>query len=186
MMEDNWENIFKQNKEFFRDEYPLPAGHRERFMAKLKKYHQEEKKSEFSYWKVAAVLIPLLMLSAYFYLDFYSQNDSGQNVELADYSKNLGEAENYLAFLVKEKSNQLRSLKNNENKELINHSLNELDSLQSNYNQLLADLKESGGNPQVIKSVVLNLQLQVEVLESVLKQLEFKQEIKNNFNENAI
>src|SRR5690606_33346168 len=107
-------------------------------------------------------------------------------VNLAEYSPELGEAENYLAYVVKEKTEQVKSLQNKENQDIINHSLNELDSLQTNYNQLLMDLKESGGNPLVIKSVVVNLQLQVEVLESVMNQIEINQEIKQNYNENTI
>ena len=180
-MEDKWKEIFKSNKAFFQDEFTVPEGHEERFLAKLRECG-EAKTSGFNYWKVAAVLVPLLMLGVYFYLEFAPFKSQPEKVELAEYSPDLGEAENYLAYVVKEKTNEINQLKNPENQELINYSLNELDSLQSNYNQLLNDLEESGGNPQVIKSVVVNLQLQVEVLESVLKQLEFKQEIKNNFN----
>ena len=182
-MEDKWKEIFKSNREFFREEFQVPSGHEERFLAKLNADPNPGKTFQVNYWKATAVLVPLLMLSAYFFLEFNPLKTRSEKVELADYSQGLGEAENYLAFVVKEKTKEINQLKTSENRDLINHSLNELDSLQSNYNQLLMDLKESGGNPQVIKSVVMNLQLQVEVLESVMKQLEFKQEIKNNFND---
>ena len=185
-MEDKWKDIFKKNRELIQDEFPLPAGHEERFLAKLNQHHQELSQTKFNYWKVAAIFIPVLMLSAYFFLEFNPSEKSAQKVNLAEYSPELGEAENYLAYVVKEKTEQVKSLQNKENQNIINHSLNELDSLQSNYNHLLMDLKESGGNPQVIKSVVTNLQLQVEVLESVMNQIEISQEIKQNYNENIM
>jgi len=185
-MEDKWKDIFKKNRELIQDEFTLPAGHEERFLAKLNEYHGVSSKPRFNYWKVAAIFVPVFMLSAYFFLEFnHSQKPAGE-INLSEYSPELGEAENYLAYVVKEKTKQVESLKNKENQTLINHSLNEIDSLQSNYNQLLMDLKESGGNPQVIKSVVTNLQLQVEVLESVMSQIEINQEIKQNYNENTI
>jgi len=185
-MEDKWKDIFKKNKELIQDEFTLPAGHEERFLAKLNEYHGVLSKPRFNYWKMAAIFVPLFMLSAYFFLELNPSRESAHEVNLSEYSPELGEAENYLAYVVKEKTKQVESLKNKENKAIINHSLNELDSLQSNYNQLLADLKESGGNPQVIKSVVTNLQLQVEVLESVMNQIEINQELKQNYNENTI
>gem|GEM_PF-1095677 len=185
-MEDKWKDIFKKNRELLRDEFPLPSGHEERFLVKLNEYHRVAPKSRFNYWKVAAIFVPLLMLSAYFFFEFNPSENAVQEVNLSEYSPELGEAENYLAYVVKEKTKQVESLKNKENKTIINHSLSELDSLQMNYNQLLVDLKESGGNPQVIKSIVTNLQLQVEVLESVMNQLEIKHEIKQNYNENTI
>jgi len=185
-MEDKWKDIFKKNRELIQDEFSLPAGHEDRFLAKLNEYHQVSSKPKLNYWKVAAIVVPLCMLSAYFFLEFNPLKQSAPEVNLSDYSPELGEAENYLAYVVKEKTKQVQSMKNKENQTIINHSLNELDSLQSNYNQLLIDLKESGGNPQVIKSVVTNLQLQVEVLESVMNQIEINQEIKQNYNENTI
>lgn len=185
-MEDNWKEIFKKNRELFQNEFTLPAGHEDRFLTKLNRHHRDLRERSFNYWKVAAVLIPLLMLSAYFFLELNPSRRSEPEVSLSEYSPELGEAENYLAYVVREKTKQVESMKNQENQTIINHSLNELDSLQSNYNQLLMDLKESGGNPQVIKSVVTNLQLQVEVLESVMNQIEINQEIKQNYNENTI
>jgi hypothetical protein len=186
MMEDKWKKIFNQNRAILQDEFPLPIGHEERFLAKLNEHRNTGKISRMNYWKVAAVLIPILMLSAYYFLELNPIKIQPETVELADYSKDLGEAENYLAYVVKEKTKEINQLKNKENKDLINHSLNELDSLQSNYNQLLKDLKESGGNPQVIKSVVMNLQFQVEVLESVMNQIQTNQQIKNNYDENTL
>ncbi|SMC65999.1 hypothetical protein SAMN06296427_105160 [Moheibacter sediminis] len=182
-MEDKWKEFFEKSKLQFRNEFELPKGHEERFLQKLNEQESTKKKVTINYWKIAAVLIPICMLSIYFVLEFDSESKPTQ-VNLADYSPELGEAENYFAYMIKEKVKEVKALENPENKKLVDHSLNELDALQKNYTQLLKDLKQSGGNPQVIKSVMTNLQLQIEVLESVLNQIEIKQEIKQTSDEN--
>lgn len=182
-MEDKWKEFFEKSKPSFRNEFDLPKGHEERFLQKLNQQKSSKKKTTLNYWKIAAVLIPICMLSIYFVLEFDSEPKNTE-VNLADYSSELGEAENYFAYMIKEKVKEVKALENPENKKLVEHSLNELDVLQKNYNQLLKDLKQSGGNPQVIKSVMTNLQLQIEVLESVVNQIEIKQEIKNSSDEN--
>lgn len=182
-MEDKWKEFFEKSKPQFRNEFDLPKGHEERFLEKLNQQKSLSKKVSINYWKIAAVLIPICMLSIYFVLEFDSEPKQTK-VNLADYSPQLGEAENYFAYMIKEKVKEVKSLENPENKKLVDHSLNELDTLQKNYTQLLKDLKQSGGNPQVIKSIMTNLQLQIEVLESVLNRIEIKQEIKQTSDEN--
>lgn len=181
-MEDKWKDFFEKSRTEIQQQFELPKGHEERFLQKLNQQSANQK-SSFNYWKIAAVLIPICMLSIYFVLEFETAPQQTQ-MSLAEYSPELSEAENHFAFMINEKVKEIKSLQNSDNKHMIDHSLNELDSLQSNYNQLLKDLKQSGGNPLVIKSVVTNLQLQLEVLESVLNQIEFKQEIKKTTNEN--
>ncbi len=183
-MEDKWKDFFEKSKPEIQQEFDLPKEHEKRFLQKLK---SESSRNKFSlnYWKVAAVLIPVFMLSIYFTMEFNSKPKQA-DVNLAEYSSELSEAENYFAYTIKEKVKEVKALKNPENKLMVENSLNKLDSLQKNYNQLLIDLKQSGGNPQVIKSVMMNLQLQIEVLESVFNQIEIKQEIKQSSNENIL
>lgn len=181
-MEDKWKDFFEKSKSELQPEFELPQGHEQRFLQKLNA-QKAQKKSGFNYWKIAAVLIPVLMLSVYFALEFQPESKQSQ-VNLAQYSPELGEAENYFAYMIDQKVKEVESMKTSENKTMVEYSLNELDSLQTNYNQLLKDLKQSGGNPQVIKSVMTNLQLQIKVLESVLNQIEIKQEFKKPSDEN--
>ena len=182
-MEDKWKKIFAQNKEFIQEEFELPVGHEKRFWDKLNKQNQKVVKPGFNYWKVAAVVVPLLMLSVYFWTELKPESVENSSVTLASYSPELGEAENQLAYIVEMNVKHIKSLENTENQALIDNSLSKLDLLQKDYNRLLIDLKESGGNPQVMKSVLMNLQLQVDVLEQVLTQINTHQEFKNNRDE---
>lgn len=183
-MEDKWKDFFEKSKPEFKPEFELPEGHEQRFLQKLST-QKAQKESGFNYWKIAAVLVPVLMLSVYFVLEF-NRNPEQPSADLSQYSPELGEAESYFAYMINEKVKEVKSLKNPENRTMVEHSLNELDSLQHNYNQLLIDLKQSGGNHQVVKSVMMNLQLQIEVLESVLNQIEIKQEFKKSSDENIL
>lgn len=185
MMEDKWKDFFQKSKPQFQHEFELPKGHEERFLQKLNQQKSTKKKNTINYWKIAAVLIPICMLSIYFVLEFDSEPKQTE-VNLAEYSPELSQAENHFSYIINEKVKEVNSLKNPENKFMIENSLKELDSLQSNYNQLLKDLKQSGGNPLVVKSVMTNLQLQLKVLESVFNQIEIKQEIKKTTNENIL
>ena len=105
---------------------------------------------------------------------------------LAEFSPELGEAENHLSYLVEMNVEKVKAMETGENRDLVENSLLQIQNLQSDYNYLLKDLKESGGNPQVMKSVLMNLQLQVEVLEKVLMRIQTIQEFKNNPNETIL
>lgn len=185
-MEDNWKKIFEDNKEKIREEFTLPSGHEKRFLDKLEQEFPLVEKPKFNYWKVAAVLIPLMMLSIYYWTEMRPENTDNQSFTLAEISPELGEAENQLAYLVEVNVKKVKSMETEENRELVDNSLNQLQNLQRDYNHLLDDLKESGGNPQVMKSVLMNLQLQVEVLETVLNQINTIQEFKHNQNETIL
>lgn len=181
-MKDNWKTFFDENKKQIQPEFQIPVGHESRFLQKLNK-HNEKSKSLLNVWKVAAVLIPALMVSLYFMFELKPTANS-QTTDLTHFSSELGEAENYFAYIIQEKVEEVKSLQNPENSKMIDHSLTEINNLQTQYNQLLIDLKESGGNPQVIKSIMMNLQLQIKVLENVLTQVELKKELKQTPNEN--
>lgn len=181
-MEDKWKDFFERSKSEFQSEFELPLGHEQRFLQKLNA-QKAYKEPGFNYWRIAAVLIPVLMLSVYFALEYKPETEPAP-ISLAQYSPELGEAENHFAYMIEQKVKEVESLKTPENQAMVEYSLSELDSLQTNYNQLLKDLKQSGGNPQVIKSVMTNLQLQIKVLESVVSQIEIKQEFKKSSDEN--
>lgn len=185
-MEDKWKKIFEDNKDKFREEFSLPSGHEKRFLEKLDREFPSVAKPKFNYWKVAAVLIPLMMLSVYYWTEMRPDELETESFTLAEISPELSEAENQLAYLVEMNVKKVKSLETEENSEMVDNSLNQLQILQRDYNKLLDDLKESGGNPQVMKSVLLNLQLQVEVLETVLTQINSIQEFKHNQNETIL
>jgi hypothetical protein len=185
-MEDKWKEIIRDNRDIMQEEYSLPKGHEDRFLAKLKERNKEVERKPFNYWRVAAIFIPICMLATYFFLEFQPQSGEGfqnSNKILASYSPELNEAENHFSFIVQQKVEEVKALQNPENKYFIHKSLKNLDELQKDYNRLLVDLKESGGNSQVVRSILLNLQLQVELMENVLTQIETIQELKTNQNE---
>lgn len=184
-MEDKWKEIFRENKGKIQEDFPVPDGHESRFLAKLNTKNNQQSSPSFNFWKVAAILIPLLMLATYFVLEFNPKTSEQPNSEvlLANYSQDLNEADNQLSFIVQQKIEEVKSLQTPENKQFIHKSLQGIENLQKDYNRLLIDLNQSGGNSQVVRSILLNLQLQVELLENVLVQIETIQEFKTTQNE---
>lgn len=184
-MEDKWKDIIGQNKEKFQQEFTLPKGHEDRFMSKLKEQNKQQQKVQINYWKVAAIFIPIAMLATYFFLEFSpTTNETLENDRiLAAYSPDLNEAENHFSYIVQQKIEEVKALETPDNRLFIDHSMTSLNELQKDYNRLLIDLKESGGNAQVVRSILQNLQFQVELLENVLTQIESIQNLKTKQNE---
>lgn len=184
-MEDKWKDLIGQNKEKFQKEFTLPSGHEDRFLSKLKERNKQQPKEQLNYWKVAAIFIPIAMLATYFFLEFsLSTTDTVENEAiLAAYSPDLNEAKNYFSYIVQQKIEEVKALETSDNRLFIDHSMTSLNELQKDYNRLLIDLKESGGNAQVVRSILQNLQFQVELLENVLSQIESIQNLKTKQNE---
>lgn len=97
---------------------------------------------------------------------------------MADYSFELNEASDQLNFIVEQKSEKLKDLKEENNQFIIDDSFKKLKDLQEEHQKILKDLQESGGNPQVIQSILLNLQLQVEILQNTLNNISNHESIK--------
>lgn len=184
-MKDKLAEFLKQNKEQILENHTLLEGHEARFENKLNTINTQVT-SKFNYWKVAAILIPVLMLSAYYFLEKKPQQSESQIINLAEYSPELDHAENYTSNIVQQKVEKINQLKNYENQIMVDQSLADLQLLQNNYNTLLNDLMESGGNPKVAQSILLNLDLQVKLLETAMQQIQTIQEFKSNPNENNL
>lgn len=69
------------------------------------------------------------------------------------------------------------------NQGMIDDSFKKLTALQTEHQEILKDLQESGGNPQVIQSILLNLQLQIEILQQTLDNISHHEEINSHPNE---
>lgn len=180
-MEDHWKKILKANKQHIQPEFELPEGHEKRFLARLNANKQA--KPPVNYWRIAAVFIPLFLLSIYYWLEIRPEKTTKHAVELADYSLELNEASDHLSFIVEQKSERLMDLMESNNQGMIDDSFKKLTALQTEHQEILKDLQESGGNPQVIQSILLNLQLQIEILQQTLDNISHHEEINSHPNE---
>lgn len=147
--------------------FELPKGHENRFEQKLAtRFGKSRNKIPFG--KIAAVLIPLLLISGYFLLNPIM----GQKDILAIYSPKLSEAEFYMNYQINLKKERLQYLKNEENHIVVENSLEELSKLRQDYQLLLQDFEKSNGNDQLKIHILSNLEIQIEILEKSLQKID--------------
>ena len=151
-------------------EEKLPEGHYERFTEKLKlKEKQQQPKRLLIKWSIAAGFLLLTGMG----LQFFTINN-GKSTSLEQASK----MENYLSGIVALKVTELQGLTTAENKVIIDWVLQEMESLDKDYQQLKKKLEAGINERRILYELMENFRLRQELLEQVIIQLE-----KNNNNE---
>ncbi len=186
-MEDPVENLLKRHKKQLQEQFELPSGHEKRFLNKLQAQQPEnQKKGTFLYYKVAAVLIPLIVVTVYFWPKSVAQIPQKQTTNLATYSPQLNKANQHFTYLIAINKKKVLTNSSPENRQIVNQSIKQLEKLQIDYKKLVQDLQKSGGNPRVIKAILLNLNNQIKTLQVALDQIKTQQKFKTQPDETLL
>lgn len=169
-----------EDKQHYNSAFELPKGHERRFEEKLN-LHFPKKDKNFSWIKIAAVLIPLFLISGYILWIPTTSKDV-----LANYSPELSEAESYMNYQISLKKEKLKHLKNEENQLIIENSLQEINNLKNDYQLLLEDYKKSNGNKQLKVFILSNLDIQIEILENSIQKIDYLNHYKSEYHENIL
>ncbi len=170
----------------------MPAGHEDRFAAKLaKEFGKETKQSKTSWiqWGVAAVLI--MGLGFFGWNAINTQAIDGvelvnaentvvvnKQVTLADISPELKQIENFYKTNI---NIQLASLEfSEENQELVDGYMQRLGDLDTAYRQLSAEMTEVGLTEAILTAQIDNLKFRLELLFKLKEKLK---ELKNQNDE---
>lgn len=173
----------------------LSANHRGKFEKRLltELHEKPMRKSHFSSWMAAASIAVLIGLGIAF---FPESNNGGttvqpQNIEnknttkqisLGNISPELKTIEAYYTNNINYELSQLDLTK--ENKELFDGYIAKIGELTKEYKSLTKELNTQGVNDNIINALIGNLQLRLQLLKRLQKQLK---EIKNvNSNQNEI
>ena len=164
----------------------LSMNHRERFQQKLQTelHSKPKKKQSFRWMYIAASIVLLVSLIVKFYptentiietptpvVDL-KENTSPQ-ISLGTISPELKTIEAYYNNSINYELSQLELTE--ENKELFNGYLNKLKELTQEYKSLTKELNIKGVNDNTINALIGNLQLRLQLLKRMQKQLdEFK------------
>jgi hypothetical protein len=97
-------------------------------------------------------------------------NNAG--IELAEVSSEMKETQGFFEATIRKEIAQIEKAKNPENQKIIEDGFQQLDKLEENYKKLTLELKESGENKRVIFAMITNFQQRIEVLQTILLQLE--------------
>lgn len=166
-MRTDLEKYFKENQGNF-DLFEPDAGHFERFRSKLEEGDRDRKgRSGFSYYLMAIAASVLLVFG--YWLGNYN---SSSGLELADVSPEMEETQNFYVSTIRKEMELIKEKRTDTNARIIDDAFRQLDILETNYQKLTLELRESGADKRVIHAMITNFQNRLYVLQNLLDQLE--------------
>lgn len=175
-MQDNLEKIFKELKNQFDVEEPN-IGHFDRFEAKLNKV---TKRAIFlKLWPFIAVAASVLLIFGVWLGASFSKS----GMELAKVSSEMGETQNFFVSTIEKELAMIEKERNPDTEQLINDGLQQLNKLEKEYLALTLALRESTADKRIIYAMIANFQQRIEVLQSLLTQIEDVKQLKTQNNE---
>lgn len=166
----NLEHIIQENRSAF-DLHEPSEGHFERFEQKLNRQHKRNQRFTVSFvLKAAAVALLVTLSGLWVYEQVIPQKVMNNGIALHQISPEYNEVEMYYSTLVNQKFNEINSLKFSDDKQKV-ILLNELNQMDSIYENLKKDLKINPTDERVINAMIQHYQLKVEVMNQILNQL---------------
>lgn len=172
----------------------LKEGHALRFAEKLEKA-MPKGKNRFRLWQVAASILVICSLGFATYLQFakndvipvtvVNKKDLNSNFSLGDLSPDLKKVENYYVANINLEFSKLEV--SEDNKAVVDSFMDRLSELNDEYEALTLELNQMGPNDQTITALIDNLQMRLQLLQKLKKQLNQLKSSKNEqINENNI
>ncbi len=164
------------------------SGHRDRFFKKL----DEQSDIQNGSGKVRRLWTPIIAIAASFLLaffllgEFFGNDISAKNSDLASISPEMKQTQEFYTGLISRELNTLKEEKSPETEAIVNDALKQMEKLEKEYADLRVDLMESGKDNRVIHAMIQNFQKRIDLLNTVLTQIENIKTLKNNNHENNI
>lgn len=178
-MNDNLENIFKNLENQFDLKEP-EFGHFERFETKLLKKNKH--KNVYKLIAKMAVAASIILIFGI----WLGKEFSSQGMQLAGVSAEMEETQSYFVSVIEKELNVVKKERNADTEQIITDGLNQLNKLETQYNALTLELKESNEDKRIIYAMISNFQQRIDVLQSLLLKIEEIKQLKNQYNENYI
>ena len=180
-MKDNLDNIFKNLEGKFDVEEPA-IGHFDRFEAKLNQPKQKPSQNNFKLYSFIAVAASVVLLFGI----WLGASFSNKGMELANVSTEMAETQSYFVTTIKKELSLIEDQRNSTTEQLINDALEQIKILEQEYNLLTLELKESTEDKRIIYAMISNFQQRIDILQSVLIQIEEVKQLKSQENENYV
>ena len=168
-MKDNLENRFKELQGQFDLEEPN-IGHFNRFEAKLARQVEQENDVRWNpnTWKWLAVAASVVLLVGL----WFGSPTTELGMQLADVSPEMEETQSFFVSTIEKELQDINLQRDNNNKEIIDNALTHLKELEKEYNQLTLELENSDQDKRIIYAMINNFQQRIEVLQTLLQQLD--------------
>ena len=166
-------------------EASLSVNHRKKFEDRLlQEVHQHPKRKEFRWLKIAASIAILVSMSIVFFtVDLNSKPEDTplKQVSLGSLSPEFKSIENYYLTSINYEISNLDV--NEQNKEILDGYLAKIGELTTEYKSLTQELNTKGVNDEIINALINNLQLRLQLLQRLKKQLNDLQTLNSTQNE---
>lgn len=172
-MKDKLEGFVRDNKKAFEEKGPSTQLW-DKISAELDKKEQQKKNRLYQWMSIAAMLV--VSLGAYL---TYSYQMANKPIDVADVSKSFGNKEVHLASLIEEKKDSLQVYAK-ENPELYNKFTADVDQLNKDYEVLKKQLQTSPNSKAVVRAMMKNLDVQLQVLNQQLMIINQVSQYKEN------
>jgi len=180
-MKDNLDNIFKNLEGKFDIEEPN-IGHFNRFEAKLNQTKATKPKVNLKFYSLIAAAASVVLLFGV----WLGASFSNKGMELANVSTEMAETQSYFVTTIKKELSLIENERNSNTEQLINDALEQLKILENEYSLLTLELKESMEDKRIIYAMISNFQQRIDILQSVLIQIEEVKQLKTQENENYV
>ena len=165
--------LFKEDK----TREKMPENHQERFLSKLEDALPVKKKSKFIWFQIAASVIILIGLGVgglkYFQLEQPKNKAVSNKIvptkTLGDVSPGLKKVENYYLASINLELSKVKYT--DENKEVFDGYIEQLNTLNNEYENLSVELTENGPSELTVNALIDNLKYRLNLLYRLREQL---------------
>jgi hypothetical protein len=167
------QDIRKILKDYKDKNVDLSENHASKFESLLlSEMHQEKpKKKNFKWLSIAASVVLIVSLAIQFYpkQTIILQEDAPKEISLGSISPEFETIEKYYKNSINLEISQLEIT--DENKEMLDGYLLKIGELTKEYKSLTKELNTNGVNDATIEALISNLQLRLQLLQRLKKQL---------------
>ncbi len=186
-MEQDLRELFKADQKYNKPK--LKSGHEKRFLKRLDNERFVRKKKSYTLLKIAATVLIIISVAVFSYKNNSTTEPlnttvvskvpkNNKAITLGDLSPDLKKVEDYYETTIHVALYNLEV--SEENKSLVNSYLEQLTTLNSEYEKLNLELNESGPNDQTISALIRNLQLRLQLLQRLRKKINQFKTVKND------
>ena len=180
-MNDKLDDIFKKLENQFDIEEPN-MGHFNRFETRLEKSSRSFPKNNYRLFSYVAIAASVILLFGIWLGASFSES----GMELASISTEMEETQSYFIATIENELKTIESERNADTEQLIKDGLTQLNKLEEQYQLLTIELKENTKDKRIIYAMISNFQQRIEVLQTLLLQIENVKKLKTQNNEKYV
>jgi hypothetical protein len=159
------------------DIHEMDNLHTNRFSEKLA---LKKRKKNYSFiYAIAASVVVMIGITM-----FYTNNEKPKELKFA--SKETKQTDSIFTVLIEHQLDQIKAKKSPENEKIISDALQQMKSLDSDYEKIKHELEVNGESKPIIYAMISNLQTRISFLQNVLQHIEETEKIKKLNDEKTI